>query len=160
MKQRALITGALLVLAIAGVWFGHEAANVRASNDPPLVSIATPDQAQPGPITLKKQNFVYLAPDGQIMAKSSSPKIPSETSWERKGYTRTAVTAVTFEVLTRNHKMVADGQGGWDITESMNPEPVIIVVPDMSQASIEARFNDGSYTAADLVAYLKIKHGF
>ncbi len=160
MKQRALITVAVLVLAVAGGWFGLEATNVRASNDPPLVSIAAPDQAQPGPVTLKKQNFVYLAPDGQIMAKSSSPKTPSETGWERKGYTRTSVTAVTFDWVTRNHKMVADGQGGWDITESMNPEPVIIVIPDMSQASIEARFNDGTYTSADLVAYLKLKHGF
>ncbi len=94
------------------------------------------------------------------MAKTSSPETPAETSWERKGYTRATVTAATFGWVTRNHKMVADGQGGWDITGSVNPEPVIIVIPDMSQASIEARFNDGSFTADDLVAYLKIKHGF
>ena len=148
----------ILVLAVSALFLTLWIHQVNARTTPPTDGPrAVGAQASP-----KSPNlfFVYVAADGQVMAKHSSPNPPSVGVWEARGYTRVKVTGESFAALTRNHFLQFDGLDviGSDVRENL-VQPEIKVI-DFSRSAIEARVDDGSFTNEDVGEYLKILGGF
>lgn len=159
-RSKILLSLMIFVALSAGLFTAVPGRANASSVEPPTV--ATPGETLPQETPSKgNRNFIYYdSATGQIVAKTSAPQSPAQTSWEQSGYIRHEVTKDEFKSLSRDHYAILTDGSPTSFAPRLNPVQAEIEIVDMSRSAIEDRLENDQWSRADVAAYLKILGGF